>query len=97
MDPEKKARFDNGEDLNEPPQQVRNHLFRALVTLCSRSRDCFCSKTHLPASVAAASPSTLDSRARVNIHEQSAVNYFSPEARVQDALALARGIYLKDF
>ena len=22
MDPEKKARFDNGEDLNEPPQQV---------------------------------------------------------------------------
>ena len=23
MDPDKKARFDNGEDLNEPPQQVR--------------------------------------------------------------------------
>jgi hypothetical protein len=23
MDPEKKARFDNGEDLNEPPQQVQ--------------------------------------------------------------------------
>jgi curved DNA-binding protein CbpA len=53
MDPEKKARFDNGEDLNEPPQQVC--LCRALQ---AARPDLRCSRIPSPGSAAAASPST---------------------------------------
>ena len=58
MDPEKKARFDNGEDLNEPPQQVP--WLDCGACWPSWRFDPFCSNIPSMASVAAALPFTLD-------------------------------------
>jgi hypothetical protein len=58
MDPEKKARFDNGEDLNEPPHQVTT--LRCGTCWASWRFDPFCSNAPSMASVAAALPFILD-------------------------------------